>query len=317
MIRYIITRLLLVFVNLFILSTILFFALNFAQMGRWNNLSFEELRPIIFRLYKNFVEQRILDQNWGLTGSGDPVLDVIVPRFWITVKYNLISFGIYVPVGILIGIISAYYKDGFFDKIVNTFILVFGSVPIYILIALLIPLFGFQLHWFPAKFSVIPDTTWGRIWGLGIPIIALTAGAISKISRIIRDEMVDALHSEYYLLARTKGLTKLQAMMRHTFRNCMTSLLPIMMDVFIFVLMGSFFVEIAFGIDGVASLMYRSMMQLDPDIGFAWINIDVNTIIVISTFYMFVGFTFSLLVDIVIPLVDPRIKIHSTKKKHV
>lgn len=311
MTRYILVRILLVFVNIAILSTVLFFALNFANIMKWTNLSFAETRPIIMRMYKNFVDQRIVQRDWGLTGNGDPVIEVIVPRFWITLRYNFIALAIYFPLGIVIGIISAYFKDGWFDKIVNTSTLVFGSIPMYILVTLFIALFGFQLKWFPAKYSIIPDTFWGQIWGLGIPIAALSAGAISKISRVIRDEMIDALHSEYYLLAITKGLNKRQAMLRHTLRNCFTSLLPIMMDVFMFVLMGSFFVELAFGIDGVAYLMYRSLIAINPEIGFSYITIDVNTIIVISTFYMFVAFTFSLIVDIITPLIDPRINIHT------
>jgi len=307
--RYVTMRILFVVFNVFLLGTLLFFALTFANFNVWASMPPSESYPIILRLYRVFLEQRILAGDWGLTASGDLVREVVVPRFWITMRYNLIALAVYTPVGIAIGAISAYYKDSLFDRVFNTLTLVFGSIPMYILIFILIIVLGFQLGWFPPHRSYIPGTFWGSVWGLGIPILALSAGAVSKISRVVRYEMIDTLQSDYVLLAKTKGLTKGQIFARHLLKNSIVSVFPVMMDVFLLVLMGSFFVEMSFGIHGVAELLYEAIVGLYPELEINFIAIDVNTIVIICTFYMLVAFVFGLFVDLMHHVVDPRINV--------
>jgi len=312
--KYITVRLFLILLNVFLLISLLFFALTFANFNKWASMSPKDSYQIIWRLYKVYLEERLLNQNWGLTATGDPIKGLIVPRFFVSLRYNLIALALYFPIGVLIGMISAYRKDGIFDRMFNTFILVFGSIPTYILMFLLIVVLGYQLQLFPPHYSQVPSTFFGNIWGYGIPLIALSLGAIPKISRIIRHEMIDAIDSDYYLLARTKGLTKKQIFLRHLLRNSIAAVLPTMVEVFMLVLTGSFFVEMVFGIEGAAEILYEALIKVFEDYGFNYIQIDVNTIVVVCTFYMVVGFIFSFIVDISYYLIDPRIKIHESKK---
>ena len=313
--KYVLVRLSLVFVNVFLVGSLLFFALTLSTFKKWTMLPFDDYMRITSRLYKVFLKERILHSNWGLTISGDPVKEFIVPRFWVSLKYNIIALMVYFPIGITLGMLSAYYKGSFFDHIVNTIALVLGSIPIYILSFLLIIILGFQLQIFPPHISEIPGTFFGSIWGLGIPIIALSAGAITRISRVIRSEIIETLQSDSYLLAKTKGLTKKQIFTRHILKRSIASLLPVSVEVFMIVLMGSFFVEMSFGIEGVAEQLYKGLIGLYEDLGFNYIQIDVNLIVVIAVFYMIVGSLFALFIDLLYPILDPRMNIIGRIKK--
>ena len=277
-------------------------------------LPFDDYMRITYRLYKVFLEQRIVHADLGVTASGEVVSDYIIPRFWISLKYNALALLIYFPIGVTLGLVSAYYKGSLFDRFVNTMTLLFGSIPIYILAFLLIIVLGFQLQLFPPHFSAIPQTFFGKIWGLGIPLIALSAGAITRISRVIRSEIIESLQSESYLLAKAKGLTKKQIFTHHILKRSIVSVLPICVEVFMIVLMGSFFVEMSFGIEGVAEELYKGIIKLYEDLEFNFIAIDVNTIVVICTLYMITGSLFALFVDILYPVLDPRMNILGSKK---
>ncbi len=311
--KYIIIRVILIIFSIFILATLMFFALNYTMFHKFYDMPFADFRQVAFRLYKLFLQERILGWDWGLTFEGEPIIETVVPRFWVSIKYNVIALCVYLPLGIVIGSISAYKQGGLFDRVVNSITTVLGSIPTYLLIVILILFLGLQWHIFPANTYYIQDGFFHRLWGLGIPIIALSATAITKISRVVRSEMIENIDTEYILLARTKGLTKRQTFVRHMLKNNIVPVLPVLVDVFIIVLTGSFFIEIEFGIDGVAELFYNSMVQIVPDIGSNFVKIDVNTMIVITSFYLVVGMVFSLVVDVLHRYVDPRIQMGSKK----
>lgn len=311
--RYILMRVFLIFLNVFIVSSILFFALNFAQFYKYNNMAFEDYMNIWFRLYKLYIEERIVGLDWGNTVYGDPVIEEIVPKFWVSFKYILVAFLVYVPVGIFLGMISAYRKDSIFDKAINTLALIFGSIPTFVLIPILMFVLGFELGIFPAHTHYVEEGFLKGLWGMGIPTIALSAYPITKISRVVRSEMIESLDAQYYFLARAKGLTKYQAFTRHLFRNNIIPVLPVLLDVLLFVIVSSFIVELAFGIEGVATLFFESLLSIGPFQSY-YVRIDIDTMMAICVYYMFMVFVFSLIVDLSYQLIDPRIDITSRKK---
>jgi len=292
--------------------TFLFFALTFAQFYKFYEMPFSDYFNVSFRLYKAFLEQKFVLGEWGLTAGGDPIEVILLPRLLITLKYNVIALCIYFPLGIIVGVISAYRKGSLFDRTFINAAMVFGSLPTYITTFFLMVILGFQLNLFPAHYSMIPDGFIGSVWGLGIPIIALSADAVSRIARVIRSELVEAFDSEYYLLARTKGMTRQKAMFRHLFRNSVIPVLPAMVDVFLITLTGSFFVEMVFGIKGAAEILYEALISISP-IGTNYILIDVNTVVIIGVFYTLMSLIIFFIVDISYYLIDPRIRMNSKK----
>ena len=106
------------------------------------------------------------------------------------------------------------------------------------------------------------------------------------------------------LLARTKGLTRRQATVKHAFRNALVPILPMFIGEFIGILGGSMVIEKIFGIPGVADIYLRSIT-----IG----KVDYNVFLFISMFYVIIGLLAGLFVDISYGFVDPRIRIGGRK----
>lgn len=104
------------------------------------------------------------------------------------------------------------------------------------------------------------------------------------------------------LLARTKGLTKAQAISRHAMRNAMVVILPMIIGEFIGILGGSLIIENIFGIPGIGNMFITS------------INLrDYNFFMAMTVFYTFIGLASGIIIDISYGIIDPRIRMGSKK----
>ena len=128
-------------------------------------------------------------------------------------------------------------------------------------------------------------------------VFALSLGSIAGYARYTRAELSEVLTGEFMLLARTKGLTKGQAIARHAMRNSMVVIFPSILSEFIGVLSGSLIIESMFGINGVGGLYLNSITFQDYDF-----------FMLLSSFYCLVGLTANIVIDISYGFIDPRIR---------
>ncbi len=136
-----------------------------------------------------------------------------------------------------------------------------------------------------------------------IPIIlSLSLPVIAGFTRTTRAELTEVLTSEFMLLARTKGLTKAQATVRHALKNCMVVILPSIFGEFIGILGGSLIIEKLFGVPGVGSLYINSIDGR-----------DYPMFMMLTVFYTSIGLVASIVVDISYGFIDPRIRMGSKK----
>jgi len=129
------------------------------------------------------------------------------------------------------------------------------------------------------------------------PILALSFSSIAGYTRFSRAELTEVLTSEFMLLARTKGLTKSQATLRHALRNAMVPIFPSILGEFISILGGSLIIEKIFSIPGVGRLMLNSILSQDYDF-----------FMLLSAFYVLVGLTAGIVIDLSYGFIDPRIR---------
>ena len=129
----------------------------------------------------------------------------------------------------------------------------------------------------------------------------MSFGSIAGFARFTRAELTEVLTSEFMLLARTKGLTRGQATLRHALRNAMVPIFPMILGEFIAVMSGSLIIEQMFGIPGVGPL-YLNAIQAKP-------NPDYNYFMLLSMFYIGIGLLAGIIVDISYGIIDPRIRI--------
>lgn len=313
MFRYIIVRIIWMFFVLFLIISLLFIVTKLAMCELWSlPHPLQDDVPMVIAEYIKYIKGIFTNWDWGYSVDGEPVWDLLLQKIPISLKINLIAFIIYIPFGIIIGIISAVKRNTKTDFIIGCLTLIFSSIPSFILIFILIYVFGYCLHWLPPIYPSKISGFMNRLGGLIIPIIALSVGPVADLTRLVRGELIETLDSEYILLVRAKGLNKRQAIFRHALRNSLVPILPKIPSTFVYVLCGSFFIEIIYNIPGIANLFLDSLFR--PFLfNSKYLFIDIYVVVIIGAFYSVLSLISALLVDISYGIIDPRIKMGSKK----
>lgn len=232
---------------------------------------------------------------------GRDVWDIFTSKIPFTMAVNLYSIFISIPVGLTLGVIAALNKNKLIDHVISTGVMVFVSVPSFIYAFLVLYLLYFKLGWVEATMDATQGAWSWRAFTTMIPaILSMSFGSIAGFARYTRAELSEVLTNEFMLLARTKGLTKTQATVRHAMRNAMVVIFPMILGEFIGILSGSLIIEQMFGIPGVGKL-YINSVQAQP-------APDYNIFMLIGVFYTFIGLAAGIVSDISYGIIDPRIR---------
>ncbi len=253
-----------------------------------------------------FLKNIITRFDWGLSEKlyfGQDVWSIFRQKLPATMIVNLYSIILSIPIGIAFGIFAALKKNTWIDYTLSTVTMVVISVPSFVYAFLIQYLFCYKLKWFP--FLMKSGTDWfslAMFRSMIPPVMALSFGVIANFTRTTRAELTEVLTSEFMLLARTKGLTKAQATVRHALRNCFVVIVPSIFGEFIGILGGSLVIEKIFAIPGVGGLTLNAINGL-----------DYNIYMLSTCFYTAVSLLASLVVDISYGFIDPRIRMGSRK----
>jgi len=317
--KYIIKRILLMFLTLFIIMTICFIMIKLLplpavrEMGRDVNLILAKRdqmgynKPLLVQYYL-FLKNVILHWDWGVGEQMYEALnvwDVLIQKLPYTVMVNLYSIVLAIPLGLCFGIYAALKKNNWQDHVVSTVVVVFISVPSYVYAFIVQYLFCYKLGWFPLTVESLDNAAFfsARMIRSMMPaILSLSFGVIAGLTRYTRAELSEVLTSDFMLLARTKGLTKAQATYRHAMRNAMVVILPMIIGEFIGILGGSLIIENIFAIPGIGKLYINS-------IGVR----DYNFFMALTVFYTFISLASGIVIDISYGFIDPRIRMGSKK----
>ncbi len=244
--------------------------------------------------------------DWGISEQlyiGRSVWSVFMEKLPASMIVNLYSILWTIPVGIALGIFAALKKNTWIDYLISTLTMVVISVPSFVYAFLIQYVLCFKLRLFP--FVMKGGTDWFS-WPMFVSVVpavlALSFGVIAGFCRTTRAELTEVLTSEFMLLARTKGLTKAQATVRHALRNCFVVIVPGIFGEFIGILGGSLIIERIFAIPGVGGLTLNAINAR-----------DYNVFIMSTCFYTAIGLLASLVVDISYGFIDPRIRMGSKK----
>lgn len=193
-------------------------------------------------------------------------------------------------IGLAAGIVAAVNRGRGLDRAVMLFALVGVSTPRFVMGILMLYLFAVELAWFPIG-------GYGELRHLVLP--ALTIGVLGGgwYSRMMRSSMVEALQQDYIRTARAKGARETRIVLVHALRNAFLPILAMIgIDMGQF-MGGSVVVESIYGWPGVGQLMWQSIQEIDIPVIMA-ITLIAAVAIVLS----------NLAIDLIAPLVDPRIK---------
>ena len=314
MFKYILKRLGLMLMTFCIIMLICFVLIKLlpipinASLGSDRDLIEANLRargyydPIMVQLW-NYVKRIVTEGDFGIGVNmpgyiNQPVWDAFVTRLPPTVLINVYSTIIGVPIGLGLGIFAALKKNKWQDHVISTGVMILIAVPSIVYAFLIQYIFCFKLQWFPLMMATGTDYFTGEMFLSMLPaVLSMCLGSIAGYARYTRAELTEVLTSEFMLLARTKGLTRGQATLRHALRNAMVPIFPMILSEFVLVLSGSLVIERMFSIPGVGRLYLDSITYQDYDF-----------FMLLSGFYTLVGLLAGIVVDISYGFIDPRIR---------
>lgn len=314
MLKYTLKRIVLILFTLFIILTIAYFLMQlttsfeervkFYQMSD-HKMSYEEAviygkkagwdDPILIK-YFNWIKG-VIKGNWGVSvvyEVGQNPWTILTRFIPFTISINIWPLLIATPLGFLFGIIAALRKNKPTDYIISLLVMICISVPSFVFVTLL--MINATNMGLPIQFRAADQANWKDYI---IPVIALSVGPIASLTRITRAELTEVLTSEYLLLARTKGLNRFQATIRHALRNSLLPLVPSIIGSFVGIMFGSLVIEQIYGIKGVGGILLTAISETRPDHDLAMATLSFYTIIDLVTI---------LIVDLAYGVVDPRIR---------
>ncbi|MEU0836808.1 ABC transporter permease [Streptomyces sp. NPDC005969] len=223
-----------------------------------------------------------------------PVGDLIGSRVTTTVTLVAYAFVLILVSGVVIGVIAAV-KRGKTDSaaIIGTTIAM--GTPSFVIAIGLTSLFAVTFGWFPAFGA--GEGFLDRIWHLTLPAVALALSSAALVARATRSSMLAELSKEYVETARVRGIPQRRVIWRHAFRNALVPVVTLAGLVVSGLLVTTTLVETAFGLNGMGSLLVQSVNAKDFPVTQAIVLIIVGVFALCN-----------LLVDLLHPLVDPRVR---------
>ncbi len=259
----------------------------------------------VMKQYFTWLGNIVFHWDWGVSKVIQPNVKatvIIGERLLTSMKINIFSVIFSVPIGILLGVWAALKKNTMTDHIISTLIMVFISLPSFVLITFLMLIFCYNNSVLPTQWPNPTDPVGQKVLGYILPVFCLSFGSICGYCRFVRAELCEVMSSDYLLLARTKGLTRKQAIMRHAMKNAMVPIFPSILAEFIGIMGGSMILENLYGIPGIGKLFITALT-----------NKDYNILFVDMAIFTSISLLAGVVLDLSYGFIDPRIRMGAKK----
>lgn len=248
----------------------------------------------IFVQYGRYVSNVVQgDFGESFKYRGRTVSELLRKKMWVSAQLNIAALIISVSLGIPLGLFAAHRQGTAWDTCTVALTLLGQSVPVFLTAPVLLLVFALKL-------DILPTHGWGGIFDTRIilPAIAMGVPGIAIITRLTRASTLDVISQDYIRTARAKGLPESIVQRRHILRNALIPVITTLGFSLAGLAFTSFIVERFFGIPGIGNLFIESIFARDFPI--------INAVIIIGT-SLFVAA--NLLVDLIYPWLDPRIRL--------
>jgi len=258
----------------------------YVQYGRWvGNLVQGELG-------KSYTFQR---------NVGDLIGEKALNTLWLSLLSVILLYAIAIPLGILAG----RFNNSKLDKSIVFYSFISYAIPTFVLGLLFLYLFGYTLQWFPtvgsADVGLEPGSmSWylNKVYHLILPAFTYAILGTTGVIQYLRSEIIDAKSMDYVRTARSKGIPMKKVYSKHIFRNSLLPIAAFLGFTITGLLGGSIFIETIFGYPGMGQLFISSVLSRDYSV--------ITALVMLFGFLTLLG---SLLSDIIMSIVDPRIRI--------
>ena len=234
-----------------------------------------------------------------------PVANIIGDRAMNTFLLALFSVVLLYIIAIPLGVLAGRYQESLLDKSIVLYSFISYAIPVFVLSLIFVYVFGYRLNWFPTSGTVdigIDKGTWEYVWNkfyhLLLPGFTYAILGTTGIIQYLRTEIIDAKTMDYVKTARSKGIPMKKVYTRHIFRNSLLPIAAFLGFTITGLLGGSIFIETVFAFPGMGMLFVDSILSRDYSI--------ITSLVMLYGFLALLG---SLLSDIILSIVDPRIRI--------
>lgn len=305
MFRYILRRLLGAAITLVIVLSIVFVLLRQMPIeGYFEN--FDKLSPAVINArmesmglndpipvqLKNFFLQ-LFRGDMGQSARyrvGASISDIIAQKAPLSIALGLMSMALAMTLGIPLGAAMARSKGRFWDRFGTLFIVIINAVPSAVYY-ILIQMYATEALKIPMLFDRNNPVTWI------LPVFSMSLGNIAYYAMWLRRYMLDEMNKDYVKLARAKGVSTRKLTMRHVFRNAFVPMIQYLPTSILYTVGGSIYIESLYSIPGMGGLLVDVINRQD--------NPMVQAIVMI---YCVIGVVGLLLGDLLMGVIDPRIK---------
>ncbi|MBQ9251100.1 MAG: ABC transporter permease [Clostridia bacterium] len=300
-VTYLIKRLLMALLTIFLVIAITFFVMHAIPASPFSSekaksdaviaaleakYGFDKPVPVQFVNYL----WNILHGDFGLSTGwvGNTVMELIAGGFYYSARIGFTAGILALFFGIILGSVAALRRGRLLDKLIQVVTTALVAMPSFVMATILLLIFALQLSWFPSLGN--------QPGGLVLPIISLMLYPMAYVTRLQRSSMLDVLGQDYIRTARAKGVKNTKLIFKHALKNTLTPVITYAGPMMAYILTGSMVVENIFSVPGLGRLFTNSMLRTDYMM-IMGVTIFLATMIILMNF----------LSDILYKIVDPRI----------
>jgi oligopeptide transport system permease protein len=304
LLKYIIKRIIIGAIALFLVATITFFLMNLVPGGPFDfdkkinpaaraalDAKFGLDKPV-FKQFTTYISDALRgDFGPSIRQRGRDVIDIITTKFVYSARLCGVTAVVALVIGIPLGCISAIKRGKWQDNLIRIFATTGIAVPGFVVCNVTLYLFCIKLQWLP---TIGLETPANYI----LPVFALAFYPTAYIARMIRSTMLDVLGQDYVRTATAKGVARYSVIVKHALRNAILPVITYLGPMIAFMVTGNFIVENVFVIPGLGKEFISSI-----------VNRDYTMIMGTTIFLAAILITLNTIVDIAYKVVDPRIKL--------
>ncbi|MBU6955059.1 oligopeptide ABC transporter permease OppB [Hahella sp. HN01] len=227
-------------------------------------------------VYQDFTVTQLVGQSWPVSAT-----------------LGVLSFCISVPVGMLLGTLAAFNRNGKLDYFLMSLSMTGVVVPAFVLAPVLVAIFAIRLDWLPAG-----GWEGGKTAFLILPVLSLAIGSVASIARVMRGAMIETLNQPYIRTAIAKGLSTPYLLFHHALRPSLIPVVAMLGPAFVAVVTGSVIIDIFFGTGGMGQHFVSGALNRDY-------GLVMGITLIVASLTIF----FNLVVDLLYTVIDPRIRI--------
>jgi peptide/nickel transport system permease protein len=241
----------------------------------------------------------ILQGDMGTSLANDREVSEQIGKRLGNTLYLAVTTSIFaVPIGILLGVIAALYRNSFIDHAISTTTLSTIASPEFFVAYVLMAIFAVNLGWLPAISNVDSSMGfWERLEVSALPVMTLAMVTVAHMMRMTRASIVSLLASPYIEMAKLKGLKPSRIIVKHALPNAWSPIIQVIVLNLAYMIVGVVVIEVVFVYPGLGALIVDAVLNRD-------LPVIQGTAMVFAAAYVLLF----LLADILSTLANPRLR---------